>query len=304
MISFQALGAGIRAILRAPWVLVVCALSTLLVAAPLTYAMATALEESMQGSTLSHLGARVFPAGDWDGLATGSPGVLATLTPAILGLAGPLGTISNLLDGVMPPAVISASILVYALLWVFLWGGTLDVMARGWISHEVFIAASRQSAGRLLRLTAGALAVYGVVAFTARATDGLSTAPASDVEWLLRLLPYVAVAAVLLLVSLVVDYTRIYLVVAGCPRVADALRAALRLIGRHTGPVLVLAALGASAAGAALAGFAAFELFTRGTPSAWAAILIGHLYVALRLTVRLAVAAAQVALLQRLAPRV
>jgi hypothetical protein len=114
-----------------------------------------------------------------------------------------------------------------------------------------------------------------------------------------RLSFYVMFGAVLLLVNLLLDYTKVRIVVEDRRSVIGALSAAMRFIGRHPAQVFGLYALNTVAFMALLAVWAlAAPGAGRWGLSMWAAFLVTQLYVVVRLLMKLQFLASQTALFQ------
>jgi hypothetical protein len=318
--ALTALIAGVKAVARHPVILIIAYAATVLVVAPCVILLTGALARRIPSTPLAEPDARSFPLEAWGRVAEENQGLVSTFTPEILGLAAPLQNLTVVADAAVPPPVVLAAAAVYAGVWVLLWGGVLDAFAHGPRRSRQpgtdrsasgrarqFVSASARSAPPIARLMFSAWAVYALLLLVLHPVIGWMnaalTADAGEPAALLIRFALYGLAGVPVLVAvLVVDYARAYIVVRGEARVRTAVGAAARLIRAHPRPVFLLLVLTIGVFGLVVAGYAGFEVVTRGVPRAWSAILIGQFYVIGRLAARLIAAAAQVTVLETLDP--
>lgn len=266
-------------------------------------AIAREIEPGATTTALADPDARSVPSDAWTMFGSQASGLAATFTPAILGLAAPLGTISGILEGHGPPPAILGAVATYGALWLLLWGGVIDTFARGWQGWRQFASASGRAVAPLFAIAVVALAVYVVILMVVSPVilmplaNALAARVGPMASVAVRLLIYGVLGILLLATSVWIDYARIHAVTT---RTGRPLVSGYRFVGRHLAPVLVVSALTSGCFLAVLAGYAFFEAYTRGAPRAWSAILVGQIFIAARLAARLVTTAAEVQLMQRL----
>jgi hypothetical protein len=296
---------GVRRALGAPVLLFGIYFLLLLLTAPLVASLSSALAALLDASGLAEMTAGPVPLPDWAPFTRRNHPLVETFAPRILGAAAPVDTLSRLADAALPPRVVLAGALVYGALWTLLWGGVLGYFAGGLTGWGAFVRAALRSAAPLARLAACTIGVSVIALLVqSRVLDVLVAAlPASMSErevFTVRALWYLAFGLLLVCGTALVDYTRIEIVLGGRARVRDALAASWRFIRAHPAAVAMLALSSTLLFAGALAAYAAFDLANRGAPSPWAAIIVGQVYILLRLAGRLITAAAQVELKTRL----
>jgi hypothetical protein len=108
----------------------------------------------------------------------------------------------------------------------------------------------------------------------------------------------VVFGAALLFVNLIVDYAKIRMVVEDRRSALGALTAAIRFIARQPGAAIGLYLFNTIAFLVVLVLYRVAAPGAAGGTLAWIALLIGQLYIVLRVVVRLTFAASQIALFQ------
>lgn len=232
---------GWRRTLRAPGVVIAVWIITTVVTLPL----AAMLHDDIEGQLGTSMAAERALRGwdlDWTGeFGADARGVAGTFTREILGAAGLVATISRILSGERPPAALGGAVAVYLAAWIFLSGGIIDRLARARpLGAAAFMALAGGYFFRLLRLAAIAAGAYWLL-FRAvhpflfeTVFDRLTRDLASESEALGMLGALYAVFALLLgLVSLIVDFTRVRLVVEDRRSVLSAIGAGLRFVRRR-----------------------------------------------------------------------
>lgn len=285
---------GWRRTLRAPGVAVALWVVTTLVTLPLAAMLHEDIETHFGDSTAAERALQGWDL-DWTGeFAAEAQGVATTLTREVLGAAGLVATVSRILSGEDVPAALVGALVVYLAAWIFFSGGIVDRLARARpLGAATFIALSGGYFFRLLRLAVFAGAIYWLLFRTVHpflfetVFGRLTRDLASESRALGILAALYALFAVLLgLVNLVVDFTRVRLVVEDRRSVFSALGAGLRFVRRRFWrsaglyvlnilALLVLARLWIQvAAGAGGAD--------------WAALLLSQIYLVLRIWSRMA----------------
>jgi hypothetical protein len=298
---------GWRRVLGAPAIAVGVFVMTVLLALPLAIAVRGAIASQLGDSLTATQVADDVDWNWWQEFSSQATGLGTTFTPSVIGFAATLDAVSSVLDrrGAIPP--IAWVLALYIAGWAFLSGGILDRYARQRPTRAFgFFAAAGAYFFRVVRLAAIAGLVYWwLFAFVHRwlfdqlfvtLTRNLSV-ERTAFGW--RLSFYVMFGAVLLLVNLLLDYTKVRIVVEDRRSVIGALSAAMRFIGRHPAQVFGLYALNTVAFMALLAVWAlAAPGAGRWGLSMWAAFLVTQLYVVVRLLMKLQFLASQTALFQ------
>jgi hypothetical protein len=281
----------------------------------MTFLLALPLALIVRGMLAAHLGTSL--AADtaatgvnydwWQEFAAQASGLGTTFTPSIIGFAMVLDNVSGVLDARRSILPIAAAVGLYLAGWAFLSGGILDRYARQRpIRIYGFFGASGVYFFRFLRLAAIAgLAYWLLFAYVhpwlfeeqfVNLTRGMSV---ERTAILLRVVFYALFGALLLATNLVVDYTKVRLVVEDRHSVLGALVAALRFIRSHASQVFALYLLNSLTFMVVIAVWALVAPGAGGSGGTmWLAFLLSQLYVVARLSVKLQFIASSVALFQ------
>lgn len=283
---------GWRRVLCAPGLVASLSAFTVLLALPLAPAAGAALAPGLgQGAGLAG-------AGEWLWQAAG---LGHTLVPGMLGIAAAVRMLFDAAHHGHPElALPAAAVMANATMAMFLAGGVLDRLARGRVvGSYAFFAACGLFFFRVLRLVAIAAAAYVLLFLVALLAGAdarrlLGDAPLAGGAGL-PIAGVLLVGLLWLALSVIVDYALIRLVVEDRRSAVGALTAALRFVRRHPAAVLGLYALNAALFVAAVV--AAAWLFAALAPGL-ALTLALHFYLVLRVGIRLAFSATQIALFQ------
>ena len=302
-----ALRDGIHRVNSAPMVLAGLLLVTLLLALPLGLALRDMLRTHLGDSLAADTLASGVNYDWWQEFSAQASGIGTTFTPTIIGFGAVLDNLSGLLDNDRQSTVIVGAATAYLVVWAFLIGGILDRFARSrpTRSHG-FFAASGVFFFRFLRLAiVMGLAYYilfGVVhgwlfgGLFKRLTRDLTV---ERTAFLWRAALYTVFGGLMAVCNMVFDYAKIRAVVEDRHSMIGALAAAVRFVRRHPRStfglylfdgvlfVMVIALYALVAPGAGTTGAAM-----------WTGFLIGQLYLAARLWVKLVFYASQTALFQ------
>jgi hypothetical protein len=281
----------------------------------LTFALALPLTVAMGGLLASHLGeslaAERAAAGVnddwWQEFTSQASGLGTTFTPAVIGAATTLDSISSVLDGRGQVFHVAGAIGVYLAAWTFLLGGILDRYARQRPTRTSgFFAACGVHFFRLLRLGVVAGAVYWwLFAYVHRwlfSTWYVNRTSDLDVERLAfvwRLGLYAAFGATLVLVNLLFDYAKIRIVVEDRRSALGALMGSARFLWRRLGRVVLLYALNAAVFIVLLIVWALIAPGAEGAGvSLWLGLTLSQLYILARLVLKLQFLASETSLFQ------
>ena len=299
---------GLKRVFAAPAVIAGVFVVTLVTALPLALSLRGALQDHLGASLMAGEAADAVNYDWWQEFTSQATGLGSTFTPAIIGFATTLDSVSGLLDKRALLTPIAGALVVYVCAWIFLSGGILDRYARGRrIGAHGFFAASGTFFFRFLRLGICAGLVYGFLfvyvhrwlfdKWYINATRDLS-AEHTVFSW--RLLMYGIFGGLLAIATVVLDYAKVRAVVEDRRSMLGALVAALRFLARNPGRVGAL--YGANAA-TFLGVVAVWALVAPGAGgpglSMWTGMLASQAYVAARLIVKLQFMASETALFQR-----
>jgi hypothetical protein len=300
---------GMRRVRSAPAVLLGLFAVTFLVTAPLGLVLAGMITNSLGYSMAAERAAAGVNYEWWQEFSAQATGVGRAFTPTTMGFGGVLSNVSSVLDASGQPPVLAGVVAAYLLVWIFLVGGVLDRYSRNRrVGSGPFFAASGVFFFRFLRLGILALLTYGVLytvlhawlfqSFYAWATHDLVV---ERTAFFLRLVLYVLFGATLLACNLVFDYAKIRAVVEDRRSMVGAIMAAVRFVGRHPAEALGLYLLNGLVFVALLGVYALVAPAAGGMGwSLWLGLLVSHVYLLLRLAVKLQFYASQTALFQGL----
>jgi hypothetical protein len=298
---------GWRRVVSAPAVLAGVWALTFLLALPLAITMRGLLETHLGSSIAADSAASGVNYDWWQEFTSQATGIGTTFSPTIIGFAATLDNISSLLDGQREVRPIVGALGLYLAGWTFLSGGVIDRYARQRATRAYgFFAASGVHVFRLLRLAAVSGVVYWwLFAYVHRwlflewFVERTRVIGVEREVFLWRLALYLAFGLVLVLVNVTFDYAKIRLVVEDRRSALGALSAAMRLVWRHLGRVAGLYALN----GLGFLGLlAVWALIAPGGGGGgltiWTTFLVGQLYLAARLALKLQFLASETSLFQ------
>ena len=298
---------GWRRVVSAPAILAGVWVLTLLLALPLAITMRGLLETHLGSSLAADSAASGVNYDWWQEFTSQATGIGTTFSPTIIGFAATLDNMSSLLDGQREVLPVVGAIGLYLAGWTFLAGGIIDRYARQRPTRASgFFAASGVHFFRLLRLAALSGVVYWwLFAYVHRwlflewfvARTRIIGVEREVFLW--RLALYLAFGLVLVLVNVTFDYAKIRLVVEDRRSALGALSAAMRFVWRHLGRVAGLYALN----GLVFLGLlAVWALIAPGAGGGgltiWATFLLGQLYLAARLALKLQFLASETSVFQ------
>ncbi len=297
---------GVWRVVSAPLVLLALYLLTLAVAAPLGAWMQQSLPTPEMLDVVD-ANDRPAPDVDWlDEVSRHAPGLAPFLTPAVIGVAAPLGNLDAVLDGAAPPLPMLAPIAVFFVCWTAVWGGVVARLANGSrIGIRAALAASRQSMVPLLALGVAGGIAYLVLYLTLHAAmfgplyDWLVDGALERTAFVWRLLLAALFGGVLLTLGQVLDFAKLAIVL-GRATVQQALNDSVRLVRQEWPTVVVLLLFNGVGLAVLFAGYAASEFIPGGSvPTLWRLVVGGQALVLGRLLLRLVLAASQIDLYVR-----
>lgn len=301
--AWRATRDGLLLTIRAPGLLLVIVLVTMVSAIPFAFAIEPAVMESLALQPPAAAGNFEIDAEWWIEFRRQASGLAATFTPAILGFAAPLDSVSALLDGTRRPAALAFPILLSAVLWAFLWGGVLHRFATGDSTVGGFVSAASRSFGRLTALTMIAAAVNLVIYLSVHPLllgtlyDAIADSVSTERDaFLARLALYAIFAALLMLLNSVFSFARIAIVAEGERDLMRALTRAWQFVRSCLASVTALYVMFVTVFVVAMIAYGAVELAGGSRVGGWRAVVIGQAFIAFRLALRLALAASQVRL--------
>jgi len=290
---------GWRRVINAPALTIGILVATFLCALP----MALVMKDSMERHLGDSLEADVAMSG-WNTtwaveFAGHSPGLASTFTHEILGFGGTMAIVSRLFDNVQLTRELQLAVAVYIGLWIFLSGGVLDRLARGRpVRVAAFFAACGVYFMRFLRLAVVMGTVYCVLFawvhpfLFGTVYDRLTRDMTEERDAIvLRGALYLIFALALMLASMVADFAKVRAVVEDRHSMLGALGASLRFIRRRFFRVSGLYVLNV------IALLVILRLWLQVAPSAaaasWLALLIGQVYILMRVWAKLAFMASE-----------
>lgn len=280
---------------------------TLVVSVPLAIGVRRDVERHI-GSSLQATDTAPGRPYDWlTAFSDQASGASASVGPAMIGFGAVVDNLGALLDWDLRPAIVGAAGIVYLLSWTFLTGGLIDRLARQRpLRAHAFFQACGGFFFPLLRLSLLSAVVYGVLIGRLHPWlfDGLfdrwnERLDSERTAVLIRLALYGVFVLGLAATNLWFDYARVRLVVEDRGSAIGALQASARFIRRHGWSAIGLYLCDALLFGLVLALYAAVAPGAGISPlAAWSGFVIGQLYVAARLGVKLVFWASEIVLYQ------
>lgn len=305
--ALRAFGHGLWTAARAP--LLLAGITVVLAAAALPFGLVvhSQVQASLAGQPPLEAWQGDIDPEWWAEFRTQARGLSATFTPAIIGAAAPLDTLSAVVDGTTQPWAMAAPVVVSLLIWSWLWGGVLDRFHRGEAAGpRAFAAAGFRWAPRFIVISAAATAVVLLLYVTVHPLlfgpvySGLAAQAGSErAAFAWRVVLYGIFGVLLALVGLVADYARIALVARSAGSSRGALWVGVQFVREHLLGNLTLWGVALAVNGAFLAAYVAVDVYGGSRVGGWRAIAIGQAYLVSRLVMRVTVAAAEVRLFLR-----
>ena len=298
---------GWNRILAAPALVAGVFALTFLLALPLAVMMRQALASHLGASLAAETAASGVNYDWWQEFTAQATGLGTTFAPSVIGFATVLDNVSGVLDARARVAPLAAALALYLVGWAFLSGGILDRYARQRPIHvHGFFAASGVYGFRFLRLAVVAGLIYWWLfaylhpwLFNTQFDNLTRGMNAERTAFVVRAIFYVLFGAILLVVNLVVDYTKVRIVVEDRRSALGAISAAIRFIRNHPRQALALYALNSVTF---LAVIAVWAMIAPGAGGAGLSMLAGfvlaQLYIVARLLMKLQFIASEITLFQ------
>jgi len=304
--SLRALVEGVSAVVRAPLLVVAVAVSTMAMALPFAVVLGSRLQTALASQPPVALSETEIDPEWWQEFRAQARGLDATFTPAVIGFAAPLDSISAVLDGRRPPLPVLGPLILSMMAWAFLWGGILRRFDAGrGIGIRGFIRAGAQFTPRFVAIALAAAAIIVVLYLTLHGVlfgpvyRMLVSPSATGRDVLLvRAFLYLVFLVPLALVGLVADYARVASVADRGDSLGTAVRAGVSFIRRNFGAVIALYLMTALVFVVVTLTYGVLEIYGGSQVGGWRAIAIGQAYIVLRLVIRLSVAASELRLFE------
>ncbi len=297
---------GCSRVRRAPTLVAGLWLTSFLLAWPLALTLRGQLAAHLGSSLAADSAAAGVNFDWWNEFLAQAVGVGQTFVPAILGFAAVLKNVGALADAQRVPPVILAVLSAHILMSMFVTGGVLDRLARDRrIGSYGFFAACGLYFFRFLRLAVIAAPVYWWLFIVVHAWlfDELYPRVTRDVTvertaLMYRVLLYAVFGVIVAAVNVLFDYAKVRMVVEDRRSAIGALTSATRFLIGNTRAAAALYFLDVLIFLLVVAAYGVVVPGAGGGITAWLGFLIGQLYIALRVSVRLLFAATEIALFQ------
>ena len=306
MSATAALFDGWRRVRGAPLLLAGVWCATLALALPPALIMRELIADHLGESLVAENVATGVDFDWWNEFLAQAGGVGQTFGASVIGFAAVVRNLSGVADARFLPLPVMLVVAGHLLLSLFLLGGVLDRLARDRATGaHGFFAACGVFFFRFLRLGILAAAIYWLLFVRLHPLffDTLFSAITRDVTvertaFAYRAGLYFLFGGLVLAVNLVFDYAKIRMVVEDRRSAIGALNASLRFIARQPGAAVGLYLLNSLIFVLLLALYA---IVAPGAAGGWYAVLgllIGQLYIVLRVLVRVSFASSQISLFQ------
>ena len=302
--SLRALVEGVSAVVRAPLLVVAVAVVTMAMAVPFAVVLGSRLQIALATQPPVDRGETEIDPEWWQAFRAQARGLEATFTPAVIGFAAPLDSISAVLDGRQPPLAVLGPLALSIVMWAFLWGAVLQrFRANRAIGLRECMKAGIRFAPRFAGIAAAAAVIIVVLYATLHAALFgpvhrmiVSLTSTERDAFLARVLLYLVFFAPVALVGLVADYARVASVADRVDSLGQAVRAGVSFMRQHFGAVIALYLMTALGFAVVTTAYGVIEIDGGSQVGGWRAIAIGQAYILGRLAIRLTVAASELRL--------
>jgi len=300
MTAISAFVSGLGAVLRAPLTVVAAVVLTFATAIPLALVMGDRVQHALNDQPPIVLGSEEIDADWWLEFRRHAEGLEATFTPAIIGFAAPLSTLSAVLDGDLPATVMLGPIALAVIAWSFLWGVGIerfrrdgsrragDLVRAGLTSLPRFVGIAVVAAMAQLALYLTMHKLLFVVVFPL-VTEGMANEAGA---FMVRVALYAVFGIFVAMVTMIADYARIASALRDSAGGAAFVRAnwgrAFSLVVIVTLTLLALVVI-----------YGVGEAYGGSRVAGWRGVVIGQAFVILRIAMRLVTIASEVRLFER-----
>jgi hypothetical protein len=300
MTAIRSVAAGAASVLRAPFTIAFVSALTLLSALPFALVMGERLQTALNDQPPIMLGSEEIDADWWLEFRRHAEGLSATYTPAIIGFAAPLSSLSVVLDGQVPPAAMWLPLGVALVVWAFLWGWAIErFKAEGSRSPSVLTRAAFASLPRFLAISLVAAVAQLVLYVTVhpllfKLVFPLLTQAMPDERnaFVVRVLLYLVYGVFAVSVTLAADYARIASAAGGTAR--DGVIFVRSHWPSAAGVFVIIAII----VGIAFVLYGVGEAYGGSRVAGWRGVAIGQAFIILRLAMRLVTIASEVRLFE------
>ena len=295
---------GVLAVVRAPLILIAVAAITTAIAAPFAAVIGARVQASLASQPPVALDETEIDPEWWQEFRAQARGLEATFTPAIVGFAAPLDSISAVLDGRQPPLAVLGPLAISVLVWAFLWGGILSRYRAGRaIGVRDFTASGLRFMPRFVGIALVAAVTIALLYLSLHALlfgpvhHWLASRAGSERgAFLMRAVLYAVFLAPVVLVGLLADYARVASVSRQAGTLTESLGAAAAFLRSNARPAIALYLLTSAVFVIVTVAYGLLEIYGGSRVGGWLAIAIGQAYVLVRLALRLIVAASELRL--------
>jgi hypothetical protein len=309
MTAVKAAVTGLSLVARAPTLIVLAVVLTMLSAVPFALMLRSTLTVAVAQQPPIDLGSGEIDADWWSEFRAHADGLAATFTPTVIGSAAPIDNLSSLLDGTRRPWVLVVPAAVSLVIWAWLWGVVLrrfhhggrlplgTMLSGGFIQLVPFVTIALVAAAMqiVLYVTLHPLLfgpLYGAL------TSGLENEPAA---FAIRVVLYLVFGAAIATVSLSAAYSRVIRIVAPPRGLGGTVSAALRFMRANAGAVAAVYLIPGLVFAVMLAGYGAIDLYGGARVGGWRGVALGQAFIVGRVIVRLWFGASELALFKRVA---
>ena len=296
-----------RRVTSAPAIIIGVWLLTTLVSLPLTLAIRSEIAGHLGNSLAADTAARGMNYEWMREFSDQATGLGTTFRPTIVGFAAVLDNLSAYMDNVQRPALIAAASGVYVLLWMFLSGGIIDRYTRDRAARtRGFFSACRAHFFRFFRLALVVFIVYGLLfgalhpwMFTRVYPRLVRDVNVERTAFMIRAGLYLIFGLLLAGANVVFDYARVRAVVEDRRSMLVAIATSVRFIRNNAGAALGVYLLNVVVFALVLTAYAFIAPAGGGIGMmVWPTFIIGQIYIAGRLCVKLLFWASETAVVQ------
>lgn len=301
--ALRATTEGLALTLSAPGLLLATLVITVITAVPFAFVIETPVMRSLAMQPAAPaISPSEIDAEWWQEFSRHTAGLAATFTPAVLGFAAPLDSVSALLDGTRPPLAMAVPIGLSMLVWAFLWGGVFNRFATGVTSAAAFVSAGSRYFARMSVITViaalvsvGLYATLHTLLFAGIYDQVASRVAAERDAFAIRVILYAVFGSALVLANAVFSFARVF-VVAEDKSATAAIARGWSEVRQRFASVAGIYVIYIAIFAILMIGYAALELMGGSRVGGWRAVVVGQAFVVVRLALRLALGGSQVRL--------